>query len=323
MNKSNVYFMTGDDFFSLREEVERWKEAFLEKFGDSDLEELDGESVELAVLRNALSSLPFLSEKRLVGLKNFLSSQKAEQANLILPLLEKIPESTVLVLVEFGSPDGRTSVYKTISNGATKRLFLKPKGAQLSTWIQRRSEAHGGLMNSECAAYLASVLGDNLFALDQETQKLSLFAEGKPVTIEMIDEVCTRSIQKSIFALTDQLSAKNYSGALAALRHLQNQGEEAGFLFSMIVRQYRLMLEVQALTSQNLPAAMIARKMDVHPFVVQNTLRFARNFSAAELKNALGRFLEIDRRLKTGLIPLKPREEDQYLLAIERVLLEK
>src|SRR3989338_5741423 len=230
MNKSNVYFMTGDDFFSLREEVERWKEAFLEKFGDSDLEELDGESVELAVLRNALSSLPFLSEKRIVVLKNFLSSQKAEQANLILPLLEKIPESTVLVLVEFGSPDGRTSAYKTIS-----------KGAQLSTWIQRRSEAHGGLMNSECAAYLASVLGDNLFALDQETQKLSLFAEAKPLTIEMIDEVCTRSIQKSIFALTDQLSAKNYSGALAALRHLQNQGEEAGFLFSMIVRQYRLM----------------------------------------------------------------------------------
>src|SRR3989338_4257193 len=132
MNKSNVYFMTGDDFFSLREEVERWKEAFLEKFGDSDLEELDGESVELAVLRNALSSLPFLSEKRLVVLKNFLSSQKAEQANLILPLLEQIPESTVLVLVEFGSPDGRTSVYKTISD---RKNFLSSQKAEQANLI--------------------------------------------------------------------------------------------------------------------------------------------------------------------------------------------
>lgn len=323
MDKSNLYFMTGDDPFSLREEIQRWKQGFLEKFGDTDLEELDGETTPIEQIAGAVQALPFLSEKRLVILKNFLGSQKADLANELLPLLEKIPESTVLVLAEFGSPDGRTSAFKAISNGATKRLFLKPKGAQLTTWIQHRTEAHGGFMNSECASYLASVLGDNLYALDQEVQKLCLFAEGKPVSIEMIDEVTTRSVQKSIFAFTDQLARKDFAGALATLRHLQNQGEEAGFIFSMVVRQFRLMLEMRALTEQGLPPTMIARKMEVHPFVVQNTLRFAKNFSAVELRRGLEKFLEIDRRLKTGLIPLKPREEDQYLLAIERVLLER
>ena len=141
------------------------------------------------------------------------------------------------------------------------------------------------------------------------------------MTIEMIDEATTRSVQKSIFALTDQLSHKDFAGALSTMRHLQNQGEEAGFLFSMVVRQFRLMLEMRALSEQGLPPPMIARKMDVHIFVVSNTLRFAKNFTAAELRFGLEKFLEIDRRLKTGLIPLKPREEDQYLLAIERVLL--
>ena len=58
--------------------------------------------------------------------------------------------------------------------------ILRPKGVQLSTWIQRRAETHGGFMNSECAGYLAGVLGDNLFALDQEVQNsVSLAKESR------------------------------------------------------------------------------------------------------------------------------------------------
>lgn len=313
--------MTGDDPFTLREEVQRWKEAFVEKFGDTDLEELDGESTSLEQMAGAFSTSPFLSEKRLVIVKNFLSTQKAEAANKLIPLLEKIPESTVLVLAEFGSPDQRISAFKAISSNATKRLFLKPKGAQLNTWIQRRAQQNGGLMSTEAAGYLASLLGDNLANLEHEIQKLTLFAQGQNITAAIIDEVVTRSVQKSIFALTDQLARKDFPSVLLTIRELQNQGEEAGFIFSMIVRQFRLMLEMRALSEQGLPPPMIAKKMAVHPFVVTNTLRFAKNFTAAEMKSALEKFLNIDRRLKTGLLALKPREEDQYLLALERVLL--
>ena len=127
--------------------------------------------------------------------------------------------------------------------------------------------------------------------------------------------------QKSIFTLTDQLAQKNFAGALTTLEQLQDQGEDAGFIFAMIVRQFRLILELKALSEQNLPTPMMARKMGVNPFVVSSSLRFTKNFTYDYLRQTLAGFLELDRRLKTGLISLKPREEDQYLLAIERILL--
>ncbi len=321
MNKPNLFLMSGEDSFSLLQEVKRWKEAFVEKHGDTDLEELDGESCDIEQIIGSISTAPFLSEKRLVILKNFLSGRKAEEANLLLPALEKLSETTILVMTELKDPDKRTSIFKKLSSLATNRLFLKPKGALLNTWIQRRTQGQGALMSTDAASYLTSLLGDDLFNLESEIQKLSLFAQGKNITAEMIDEVVTHNVQKSIFTMTDQLARKDFPGVLKTIRQLQDQGEEAPYIFSMIVRQFRLMLEMRALAEENLPPTMIAKKMGVHPFVVQNTLRFAKNFTAGEMKTALEKFLDIDRRLKTGLLPLKPREEDPYYLALERVLL--
>lgn len=313
--------MFGDDSFSLREELKRWKRAFVEKYGDSDLEEWEGEEVELEKLKSSLLAVPFLSEKRLIIIKNLLSSQKAESLKDLLPLFEKIPESTVLVLVEFEEPDKRTTVFKTLSSLASLRLFKKLEGAELNRWIQKRAEQHEGHLSWECATYLENVVGANLTDLDQELQKLCLFAAGEEITLEMIDDVCGRKMDQSIFKLTDQVARKDFAGALQTLEDLTNQGEEAGFIFSMIVRQFRLMLEMKALSEEGHPPIAIARKMELHPFVVSSTLRFAKLFTYDQLKSALRAFLEIDERLKTGRLPLKPREEDHFLLAVEKVLL--
>ncbi len=321
MSSQNLFLMAGEDSFSLLHELKRWKEAFVEKYGETDLEEIDGESTKIEQIINSISTLPFLSEKRLVILKNFLSSQKADVANELLPLIENLPETTVLVMAETKEPDKRTSIFKKLSTLATNRLFLKPKGAQLYTWIQRRIEQNNSSISSESATYLASILGDDLFALDQAAQKLALYSKGTQVTREMIDDLVTGNVQKSIFTLTDQLAQKNYSGALETIELLQEQGEDPAFIFSMIVRQFRLILEMKTLSEQNLPAPMMARKMAVHPFVISSTIRFTKNFTYEYLKQTLAQFLELDRRLKTGLIPLKPKEEDQYLLAMERILL--
>ncbi|MFA6024498.1 MAG: DNA polymerase III subunit delta [Candidatus Gracilibacteria bacterium] len=321
MESPNLYLMSGEDHFSMRQELTRWKDAFVSKFGESDWEELDGSNTSVEQIISSISTRPFLSEKRLVVLKNFLGSQKAETANTLLPALEKLPESTVLVMVEESKPDERTSIFKRLNILATKRLFLKPKGVQLSTWVQRRAEQAGARINPETASYLVSAVGDDLFALDQEIQKLTLYARGEPILREMVDELVTGIVQKSIFTLTDQLAQKNFAGVLKTMEDLKAQGEDPAFIFSMIVRQIRLILEMKALSEQNLPAPMMARKMGVHPFVVSSSLRFTKNFTFEQLRYFLKKFMELDHRLKTGLIPLKPREEDQYLLAIERILL--
>lgn len=313
--------MHGEDSFSMQQELDRWKKAFIEKHGDSNLEELEGDKLQISQLRDRLSSLPFLGEKRLVILKNFLRDNKADVSKEAVKLLEAMADSTVWVIAENGQPDKRGAFYKKLAEQATLRVFNPPQGAQMTTWILRRAEAHQGKLDHRAATYLAGLVGEDLWRLENEVQKLCLYAGETPITIELIDEMVSGQIEQSIFTLTDQLAHKDRAGALRTLKALQNQGHEAPFLFAMITRQFRLMLEMKALSESNMGQPAIARQMSVHPFVVKKTLGHCKNFTTGQLKKGLQQLLEIDRRLKTGGIHLRPREEEQYLLAIERVLL--
>lgn len=315
MKNGNLNFFYGEDDFSLKQEVSRWRDAFVEKFGDTNLIEFTGEDLSagkanLAELKSMISSMPFLSEKRLLILKNCLKVPELVEA------VREIPEHSIVLIEEGGEPDKRTSAFKFLSTNANVKLFLKPKGAQLNGWISRRSR-----ISSDAAAYLASVVGDNLWALENELQKLSLYAGEKEITIDMIDELVCGNVQASIFELTDKLSAKDNRGALKAIQKLEDRGEEAGFIFAMIVRQFRLMLEVKSLLEMRMTPAMIASRMKVHPFVITNVSRQCKNFTFKQLRNILEKFLEIDRKLKTGGIQTSTKNSDHYFLAIEKVLI--
>ncbi len=322
--------MSGEDAFSMKEEVHRWKHAFIEKYGDTDVEELDGEKLSLNELSGAIQAMPFLSLKRLVIIKNFLSTHKAEETSPILPLLNKLSDDTFLLMVETKEPDKRSSAVKVITQMATQRLFLRPKGANLELWIRRRAEALGSKMEPMVASYLVRWVGEELFTLNNEIEKLALYAharhqeasnEKSQITKGMIDELVSNNTERSIFTLTDQISQKNHDGALRTLRELQNQGEEAGYLFAMITRQFRLLIEIKALLEEGQNAASIAKTMGVHPFVVQSTLTHSKTFTFKQLRKMLSGLLDLDQRLKTGLISAKAREESPFLLELEKMIL--
>ncbi len=323
MTLSNLFFMYGEDKFSLHQELQRWKQAFIEKFeSDTNLEELDGSQLSPKELLGCVRSLPFLSDKRLVLVKNFLASHNADVKNELIEELDKLPEDTILVFAEEGEPDKRNSFTKWLLESSTVRIFNKMEGSTLQRWIQRRTSHHGGQMHESVALVLAEAVGNDLWKLENEIQKLCLYAGDQPISLEMINELVTGNVEESIFTLTDQLAHKDHAGVLQSLKDLQEQGQEAPFLFAMIVRQFRLMLEMKALSENRLTSSMIAQKMKVHPFVVQKSLAHCRNFTYAELKGALAKLLELECRLKSGGIHLRTREEDHYLLALERILLQ-
>ncbi len=320
MPQSNLFLMSGDDLFSMKEEVARWHSAFTEKYGNSDLEELDGEIVTQEALSNAISALPFFSEHRLILLKNFLSTRKADDCNELIPLLDHLPDSSFLLIIE-SHPDKRTSAFKAVGTRATQRLFIPPKGPQLATWVLRRAEKLGAQISLPVANILIAWVGEDPFVLSNEIQKLSLYAQGQPITQQMVEELSANQVEQSIFTFTDQLAARNRTGALQTLHALQEQGEEASYLFAMLVRQIRLLLEMKALSDEGKSPALIAKIMAVHPFVVSNTLRHTKQFTYTELRKLLSEFLTLDRRLKTGFIQLRPREEDHFLLMMEKSML--
>lgn len=315
--------MFGEDSLSLSEELSRWQKAFASKHGDMNMEELDGARVSPGDVRSAISASPFLGEKRLVVVKDFQVHRKADDKKALKEILEQVPDFTILVLAESKIPDKRSSLYKYLVKEATLKPFNRPEGAALTKWVLDRMKKHGGNMDYSVAGILAAIVGGNLWQLNNEIQKLSLYADGQPITKVMIDELVIGNLDQNIFEMTDRLARKDVAGTLKLFRELHEQGNEAPYLFAMVTRQFRLMLEMKVLHDKGTHPKSIASQMKVHPFVVTNTLKYCRNFSITQLTSSLAQLHVIDRRLKTGHLHFRTREEDQYLLAIEKLLIEQ
>ena len=123
--------LAGENSFGLQRELRQIVDTFVAEQGDLGLERLDGQEVSLDRISEALTSLPFLANKKLVVLRapsaNKQFTEQAEQ------MLSDIPETTDVIIVE-PKLDKRLSYYK----------FLK-KATELPRLSGARSRRPGSL----------------------------------------------------------------------------------------------------------------------------------------------------------------------------------
>ncbi|KKR25965.1 MAG: polymerase III subunit delta, DNA polymerase III subunit delta protein [Candidatus Peregrinibacteria bacterium GW2011_GWE2_39_6] len=162
-----------------------------------------------------------------------------------------------------------------------------------------------------------------LWNLDNEIKKLVAYAENTPITAEMIDQISSGgNITTSIFELTDALGQKNAPKCLKILHHLVDNGEELPMIFGMLIRQLRLLLQIEELHRLKQSPAQIALKLKQHPYVISTVLPQCQNFNQKELQALYKKLLSIDRSLKTGEIKYQASEINEYLLQIEKFIIE-
>lgn len=333
---NNLFLFTGQETFLLHQKLKEWRKAFEEKHGDMNLDVLDGKGVEIGEMIAHVEAAPFLGERRLVIIENLPESPKTRNADKItkkdekregelqklIDFLPKIPESSVVVFVQ-PNPDKRKSLYKKCVQLGQVKEFKEMSGGELSKWIQIRVQQLGGSINSSSVDYLTSQAGQDLWKLEQELKKLVAYCDGKPIDKVCIDHLVVPTIEANIFHLTDALGAKNHKKAIQNLHRSMAAGENLRQIFYMIVRQFRLFLQVGGYLS-NFPTttpANIASTLKIHPFVAKNTVAQLKNFKLSEIKAAYSRLLEIDVALKSSKIRITVEDQDELALAIEKFVL--
>lgn len=315
--------MHGEEPFLIHEKVNIWKKEFEKKYGgDINIEELSSEEISPQNIMDAMNAAPFLSEKRLVLVKNFLSEKKADEQKVLAEKLEEVPDSTVLIFYEIGKPDKRLTLFKHLQKIATIHEFQPLKGTALSQWIINEAAKKGGRISILTASYLAEHVGSNLWQLSHEIEKLSLYCEKREIQKPDIDLLTRTSADISIFKLTDQIGRRQTKEALKTLHGLLENGNELPYIFAMIARQFRLLIQIKDLLRKGFQKQQIANRMKLHPFVVTNTMSQARNFEAENLKRAHQKLLELDTKFKTGKVHYLATAKNHYLLQIEKLIVE-
>ncbi len=319
------YILHGDNELERSEQIADFKR----KIGDESVRDLnvtvlDGRKVTLGELQHAADAMPFLADKRLVVVEGLLTrltarrgkSDEAEDAPsgaakdylaALLTYLPRLSESTRLVFVE-AQPLKETHPIMKLARqqgGKTVLEFKQPAADELPRWIASRARGHGGAIEPRAAGLLSQLIGGDLRRLDQELIKLITYVDAqRPITAKDVAQLVADAGQSSVFDMVDALGKRDGRTAARELHRLLDRGENPLGLLAMIVRQFRLLIQVKEMQGRGAPPDQIAKDLNMHPFVARKIGEQARVFRDLEqLEQTYRRLLDIDVEIKTGQTP--------------------
>lgn len=269
--------------------------------------DLDETPIE-AALEDA-ETFPFMGERRLIFLHNpfFLTAEKSKSKiehnlqKLEAYLQEPAPYSIVVFSGAYEKLDERKKITKLLKKNA-EVLEAKPLSEhELKTWVRERASVNGVQIDEEAIAYMLTLTGTNLFMLTSELDKLALYADDeKRITVQMVDQLVSRSLEQNIFALVDKIVHRRVEEALRIFYDLLKQNEEPIKILAVITSQFRLIYQVKELARRGYGQNQIAGLIKTHPFRVKLAAGQAGLFGDEELSQIMAMLADADYQMKTG-----------------------
>jgi DNA polymerase III subunit delta len=90
-----------------------------------------------------------------------------------------------------------------------------------------------------------------------------------------------------IFQMVDALGQRDPRRAATDLHRLLDVGEHPLGIFGMIVRQFRLLLQIRWMSDRHQPQQQIVSRLKLHPYVVRKILAQAERFTIGQLTRGL------------------------------------
>jgi DNA polymerase-3 subunit delta len=304
------YVFHGSDDLSRNEALAKLKE----QMGDPSLADLnttvlEGESLTLGELRQVCDSLPFMSDRRMVIVHNYLTrlgggaKRDGEALDALVGYLPAMPDSVRLIFVEADTLPKNHPILKMAGKHEKGhvQIFEGPGRGEMAGWVAQRTEAKGATIERPAADALVIAVGDDLRLLDSEIEKLAIYAgDERPITADDVDLLVPYAGTANVFAMVDAIGRRDGRTALGVLHKLLDENAAPLYLLSMIVRQFRILIQVKELSAQGLAASTIAKRAGLHPFVAEKAQRQAMNFTMGQLEVIYARLLETDLAIKTG-----------------------
>lgn len=305
-----IIFLYGSDSYrsrqKLNEIINHYKESG--KTG-LNLLSVDAEKTNFQDFYDNFRTSSMFAERKLVIVKNMFAVKQFQED--FLEQLESIETlSDVVVIYESEAVDERLKLFKTLTkeclpsgdvpqgHKCQEFSLLEPK--QVKAWAQKEFENLKQKINVDALDLLVASVGNDLWRLAGELQKLSQFKAGDAIKKEDIALLVRPNIETDIFKTIDALAQKNKIQALRLLqKHLAN-GEEPLYLLSMVVYQFRTLLVIKELAQKGLMYNSIVKKSGLHPFVVRKNYFVCQQFSLEDLKAIYQKIFQIDTAIKTG-----------------------
>lgn len=262
-----------------------------------------------------VNTFPFMSNKKLCLIKEavFLTSagslDKKDEEKL-LEYIEENEDCITVFLIKGGKPDSRKKVVKKLKDKKAVFEFTRLNEKELTKYIMDEFKKNKFNILPADANYMATNTGYleyesivSLYHVNNEINKImSHNNERKNITSADLDMLMIKSVESNIFRLVDTICENNKRKAFEILDEMLSNNTPEQFIIHMIVRQYRMLYRYVLLQNKGYSYNDIMNKMKIKNFVASKLARQATRLNAATIEYYMKRFLEIDRKIKTGEI---------------------
>ena len=317
-----AHIIYGDSFLVAQELKKLEQEAGADQLLDANQHRINGPQAKLPDLLAVCHALPFMDACRLVvvtGLLATLDSRsgrgggrgrnaRSGQSNRGLgewdalpPALSAMPDTTRLLFVDNALSDANP-LLTALKDIAQIRHRPAPGGEALARYVKDLAQQKGAGISPAAIKTLTDLVGNDLWTLDRELEKLSLYAAGRSIAESDIQELVSQVREASVFNAVDAIIDGRPAVALRLLQQLRQDGAALPYIISMIERQLRLVALARYWSEQRIPQQELAGKLGVPPFAVRKTVDQARRHPWPDLTRRYQQLLDTDLALKTGQV---------------------
>lgn len=295
----HVYLLYGEEDYLRLQFRDRLKTAIA---GDDDMNctLFSGSSTKIEDVMSSAETLPFFADRRLILFDEcgFFSHPPKQ----LLDLISHCPDYLYLIFLE-KEVNEKTKLFQTISKAGIAAPMNTPSEDSLRKWAQQQFQAAGKSIEPGALSLLLEMTGSTMGLLKNEIDKLTAYTGDSPVVRHTdVEAVSSNVADNTVFTMVDAIGKRNQKRALALYREMLMENVSAAYILNRMEIQFQGILCVMEGRKKGLTAEKLASQLKAAPFQIRKYTEQSRNFSHEKAEAILNSCVEMDEKIKTGLI---------------------
>lgn len=294
------YLLESSDHLLLEKKIDSIIEK--EKFQGEYRATYDLEEVALANALEDLDTYSFLSSKKVIIIKNILSSLTLENEKKHLIKYLENPSSDNLLIMTSDKMDAKTFSKKLKSLKTLEYQKLETNPVSFAKNI-----LDGYKISNMDLSYLAELCNNDITKLNSECEKLMMYKiDTKEIAREDITNLVVKKLGDSneiLFSLAKAIMSKEKKQALKLYNDLKAYQIDANSIIGLMASQMKLVSQIKVLKEKNLNVIQIQQNLNLKSsYQVKKLSEYIYSYSYNDIKTFFNRLFDLDYSIKTGKV---------------------
>ena len=316
-----AHVLHGDSFLVAHAQAQLETQDGASALLDSNSHRLDGAAATLNELVEICNALPFMDTVRLVVVQGLLSTlegrrparrtrRRSNQSQApagslgdwdgLAQAVSAMPPTTLLIFSD-GPVSKGNPLLQALAEVSQVQGLLAPDGPDLARWIKDAAQEKSARISPAAITTLINLVGNDLWTLDRELEKLSLYAWGRTIEDTDVSALVSQAKEANIFSAVDAMIEGRQRDAMSLLQQLRDDGRDPSYIIAMVQRQLRLLALAKNGMDRGASQKDLGEQMGTSSqFVIRKTIQQARRNTWEDITWRYERLLEADLAIKQG-----------------------